>query len=179
MGTITVSRWIPTDSYTAFTFEVYVDLEDPDDSDVWEESRNIATETEPSDARKEAIDQTLRRRIRDRAYEILNDSDFDSSEFEFLKTQITWRRKDIEICEWCQSSTCPGDPDSCEQVPDWCDGCSSYTGGECDCVWCAHCNMWNYSECEHDNSGADVEVILELLNPVVVVEEEAEEETVL
>jgi hypothetical protein len=177
MGSIVVHRWIPTDAYVSFRHEMSIDLEDSDDTFIYEEARNAGVDEQPPADLAKRLEETLRERLEERGNENLENMTLD--DLDEYEIRIQWQRKYITICEWCKSPNCDGDPDDCEQVPDYCEGCENYTGGECDCVYCAHCEEWNSDECEHDND-VDVVMIMTLLKPVIEVKEEAkEEETIL
>jgi hypothetical protein len=167
MGTVRKNMWIPTDVNMTVGLEWYEDLED---GDVFsEKSREIACENNPSAEERERLESVLRdllhSHVDERVEQVISDIDY----------AFEWHVREIEVCQWCDSSGCEGDS-ACDEAPEWCDGCEEYTNRECDCVYCEECEEYN---CSIDHSGpakvtidsvraaANIESKLEMLRELI------------
>jgi hypothetical protein len=139
MGTFEKKLWIPTDANVIVKHNFYKDLEDADQEDRYREVLSAAREYEPSGREKDDAEshvlEWVRSAVSDEFSNIYLD-DTDSHE-----VSIEWHRRTLDVCEWCESPNCDGDPSECEDAPSPCDYCGEMEDS-CECVFCEFCGEY-------------------------------------
>lgn len=111
MGTKEKRIRVPTDANMSVRITMYIDLEDGDFDGWW----GKALEAAANDSEDE-----LREALEDEFWDTVRNGNGDADDVDF---DIDWNGRSVDVCEWCESPTCEGDPRECESAPEWCFVC--------------------------------------------------------
>jgi hypothetical protein len=172
MGTISKKFYVPTDAKVTIRNTFYYDLEDADCENAYDKAREIVVEDEsgmPSDVTKAKLQERgLDDTLVEYAQEDKNDTHV--TDFDEVNVEVEWNVRWVDVCEWCSSANCDGDPDECSDAPTPCDYCRKRED-DCTCTFCEFCDEYiaEGEACECSNAVSEREKVQVHDKPMIFV----------